>query len=263
MNSMPERLLVVGISVLVVLIGVYLVRRRIHYPVLEANNEFAGFMYSMIGLVYGIYLAFTIIAVWEQFSSAEEVAVSEATHLSTLWRDAQTMRPEDRTAIQQQLLLYAESVVSDEWPSMARDHAASQKTSGIYEDLWRRYYAVQLDPSNGVQMAFYQETIGRLNEMGMLRRRRLLAADSELPPLMWILLLVGAVVTILFTFLFGTRHAWTQYLVIGVVTGLVAFSILLVDAMQYPFSGDVRITSDPYVSVVESMKQRLAGQANR
>ena len=45
-------------------------------------------MYSMIGLVYGVYLAFTIIAVWEQFSAAEEVTTAEATHLSELWRDA-------------------------------------------------------------------------------------------------------------------------------------------------------------------------------
>ena len=256
MNSMPERLLVVFFSILVVLVGAYLLRRRVEYPVLAENNEFAGFMYSMIGLVYGIYLAFTIIAVWEQFTSAGEVAVSEATHLSALWRDAQTMRPEDRAAIQQQLLVYAESVVADEWPSMARSHAASARTSGIYEDLWRRYYTVQLDSENPVQVAFFQEAIGRLNDMSMLRRRRLLAADSQLPPLMWILLLVGAAVTILFTFLFGTRHAWTQYLVTGVVTGLVAFSILLVDAMQYPFSGDVSIRPEPYESVVKSMKER-------
>jgi hypothetical protein len=253
---MPERLLWVSVSVLVVCLGVYLVRRRIEYPVLKENNEFAGFMYSMIGLVYGVYLAFTIIAVWEQFSDAEEVAVSEATHLSALWRDAQTLRSEDRSAIQQELLAYGDSVVHDEWPSMAREHGPSPKTGEIYEDLWRQYYAVQLDSANAVQVAFYQEMIGRLNDMGMLRRRRLLAANSELPPLMWILLLIGAGVTILFTFLFGTRHAWTQYLVVGAVTGLVAFSILLVDAMQYPYSGDVSIKPDPYESVVRSMKQR-------
>ena len=30
-----------------------------------------------------------------------------------------------------------------------------------FEDLWRRYYAVQLDAGNAVQMAFFQEKIGR------------------------------------------------------------------------------------------------------
>ena len=253
---MPERLLLVFFIVLVAVLGVYLLRRRVEYPVLKENNEFAGFMYSMIGLVYGIYLAFTIIAVWEQFTGAEEVSVSEATHLSALWRDAQTMRLEDRDAIQQRLLVYAESVITDEWPSMARSHGASPRTSGLYEDLWRSYYEVQLDSGNQVQVAFYQEAVRRLNDISMLRRRRLLAADSQLPPLMWILLLAGAVVTILFTFLFGTRHALTQYLVTGVVTGLVAFSILLVAAMQYPFSGDVSIRSEPYETVVKSMKER-------
>src|SRR5438093_1808196 len=39
---------------------------------------------------------------------------SEATHLSALWRDAQTMRAEDRAAIQQRLLAYTDSIVRDE-----------------------------------------------------------------------------------------------------------------------------------------------------
>jgi hypothetical protein len=122
---------------------------------------------------------------------------------------------------------------------------------------------VQLDDGNAVQSAFYQEMIRRLNDLGLLRRRRLLAAQSELPPLMWILLVAGGIVTVLFTLVFGTRHAWMQYLVIGVVTGLLTFSILLVDAMQYPFSGDVSIHPGPYESVIASMKQRMAAPAAR
>lgn len=76
MGSMPVRLLVVVVCIGLVLVLTRLVRRRFHYTVMEPNNEFAGFMYSMIGLVYGVYLAFTIIAVWEQFSVAEEVTTA-------------------------------------------------------------------------------------------------------------------------------------------------------------------------------------------
>src|SRR5262245_46836642 len=255
---MIVRLLAVAVSVVVVMLLTHVIRRRVGYAVLKENNEFAGFMYSMIGLVYGVYLAFTIIAVWEQFSAAEEVTTAEATHLSTLWRDAQALPAEDRTASQRQLLEYADSVVHDEWPAMAGQHGPAARTSAIYEDLWRRYYAVQLDAGSPVQIAFYQETLRRLNDLSLLRRRRLLAAQSELPQLMWILLLAGGVVTVLFTLVFGTRHAWVQYAVIAVVTSLVTFSILLVDAMQYPFSGDVSIRPEPYESVIVSMKARMA-----
>jgi uncharacterized membrane protein len=80
---------------------------------------------------------------------------------------------------------------------------------------------------------------------------------------MWVLLVTGGLVTVLFSLVFGTRHAWMQYLVVGVVTGLVTFSILLVHAMQYPFSGDVSIRPGPYEVVVTAMKERAAGQSNR
>lgn len=256
MNSMTARLLTVLVGVVLMLSLARLMRRRVDFTVLEANNSFAGAMYSMIGLVYGVYLAFTIIAVWEQFSAAGEIVTAEATSLSALWRDAQVMPPEDRTAIQGQLLRYTESVVSDEWQTMARAHGPAVRTSALYEELWRHYYRVQLDGHNVVQSAFYQESISRLNDLGLLRRRRLLAADSELPRLMWILLVSGGVVTVLFALVFGTRHAWIQYVIIAIVTALVTFSILLVDAMQYPFSGDVSITPEPYSSVVVSMRAR-------
>lgn len=219
MSSLSARLFVVFVCAVFALLLTWLVRRRVHYTVLEANNEFAGFMYSMIGLVYGVYLAFTIIAVWEQFSAAEEVTTAEATHLSELWRDAQVLSPEDRTAIQQQLQSYTDSVIRDEWPTMAQRLGAASRTSAIYEDLWRRYYDVRLEGASAVQHAFYQEMIRRLNDLGLLRRRRLQAANSELPPLMWVLLVTGGIVTVLFSLLFGTRHGWMQYTVVGVIAG--------------------------------------------
>jgi fluoride ion exporter CrcB/FEX len=83
------------------------------------------------------------------------------------------------------------------------------------------------------------------------------------PPAPPALLVTGGIVTVLFSLVFGTRHAWMQYLVVGVVTGLVTFSILLVDAMQYPFSGDVSIRPEAYELVVASMRERAAAAVPR
>jgi predicted MFS family arabinose efflux permease len=52
-------LLVVVLSAL----GAYLVH-RFAPPALRENNEFTGFTFSFVGLVYGVYLAFTVVIVF-------------------------------------------------------------------------------------------------------------------------------------------------------------------------------------------------------
>src|SRR5258706_4783363 len=85
MDSPVVRDLIVLAIVIVSAIGVLVVRRWAPRT-LRANNEFTGFTYSFVGLVYGVYLAFTVVIVWEHFEWAESTATSEATRLSELWR---------------------------------------------------------------------------------------------------------------------------------------------------------------------------------
>jgi hypothetical protein len=116
------------------------------------------------------------------------------------------------------------------------------------------------EPGNAQQAMFYAESLHQVNELGMLRRLRILASGSQLPHLMWVLLIVGAVVTIGFMFTFGTKHAVTQYIVTIAVSAMLVFSILMVGALEHPFSGDVSIKPDAFEGVIKSMDKRLERQ---
>jgi hypothetical protein len=260
MDQVTQRVMIVGGSILAAAAGVYILRRTVPHATLKENHEFGGLMYQLLGLVYGVYLAFTIIAVWEQFGNAEKAATNEAAHLSELWRDAQMLPASSRDLIQANLLTYTKDVVDKEWPSMAAGKGADTATANAYEGVWAAYYAVTPTPGDVQQSTFYGESIRQLNEMGMLRRLRILAADSELPQLMWTLLIVGAFVTIAFMFTFGTKHAITQYIVTMAVTGMLVFSIMMVAALEHPFSGDVSIKSDSFEGVEKSLEKRLERQ---
>ena len=52
-----------GITVLATA-GALLVRRWVPVEVLERHNEVAGFIYSVIGVMYAVLLGFTAIIVW-------------------------------------------------------------------------------------------------------------------------------------------------------------------------------------------------------
>jgi len=246
--------MVLAVALLAAL-GAYLVH-RFAPATLRENNEFTGYTFSFVGLVYGVYLAFTVVIVWEHFETAEDLATSEATRLSELWRDAGPLP--GGGGIQQKLYDYTRSVVDDDWPSLARDHRGSEVTSRKYEDLWRSYYSVMLDPNDAKQAAFFRESIAQLNDLGRERRMRILTGAADIPLMMWGLLVVGGLGMIGFIYLIAARHLWLKLVITAFCAGVLAWAVLIVFALVDPYSGDVSVKTDPFLSVLQSFDARRA-----
>ncbi len=233
--------------------AVMLVRRKFDPAKLRENNEFTGFAWTFVGLVYGVYLAFMVIVVWENFDNADTIATNEATHLSSLWRDAHMIPGGD--VLQKQLMLYARSVVADDWPAMARGESGSPQTNVVYEDLWRTFYALRPADGDPAHQAFYQEALRQLNDLGMLRRQRLLSGSADLPLPMWLLLIAGAILMVAFALSLGTPHRGLQITLTVFVAGFLSYSILMVGALEEPFSGDIHVKPDAFQSAIDSFDQ--------
>jgi hypothetical protein len=249
MDSPVVRDLIVLAVAIAAAIGVLMVRRWAPRT-LRQNNEFTGFTYGFVGLVYGVYLAFTVVIVWEHFEWAESTATSEATRLSELWRDAGVLPGGD--VIRNQLYDYTKSVINDDWPALAAEKPGSDVTSKKYDTLWRSYYAVHINPADAVQAAFFHESVVQLNELGRERRMRVHAGAADIPPMMWGLLVVGGIGMIVFTYLIGTEHAWVQTVVTAFLAGILAWAVLIVFALADPYSGDVSVRPDAFVGVLQS-----------
>src|SRR5258708_27324474 len=143
MDSPLVRDITVFAVAIVAALGVLVVRRWAPRTLRE-NNEFTGFSYAFVGLVYGVYLAFTVVIVWEHFEAAEGTAASEATRLSELWRDSAVLPGGD--AIRNQLYDYTKSVIHDDWPAMAAQNRGNDITARKHQNLSRSHYAVHLTP---------------------------------------------------------------------------------------------------------------------
>jgi hypothetical protein len=233
---------------------VYFVRRKLDPEKLRENNEFTGFTWAFVGLVYGVYLAFMVVVVWQNFDNADSTATNEATHLSMLWRDAQ-MLP-DGAHLQKELVLYARSVVADDWPAMGRGEPGSPQTGVIYEHLWTTFYTLRPSAADLPHIAFYQESLRQLNELGMQRRMRLLSGSADLPFPMWLLLISGGIGMVMFSLFIGTPHRWLQVTLTVFLAGFLTYSILMVGALEEPYNGDIHVKPDAFISVIQSFEQR-------
>jgi Protein of unknown function (DUF4239) len=249
--EVPDLLLglfIVTSSIVVAVAGVCIIRCRVHYSILKEDHEVAGFLYSMVGVIYAVLLAFITIVVWEQYRDAQNYVQQEAVRVSNLLRDAQVFPDPVRKKLRGKLLAYGRAVVSDEWNTMAK-RQPSPLASKAYEDIWETIYEIQ--PETERERAFYRESITRLNELSGIRRSRLLSSQSRIPSLLWVLLAGGAAISIAYTYMFGMKNRWVHVLTAGSLAGLIGFVLFLILALSSPFSGSLLISPDPLESVLQ------------
>jgi hypothetical protein len=247
------------LSIVIPWLAVRLVRRLWPHPKLEASNELVGFTYAVFGLIYGVLLAYTIVVAWERFEETEKDAAREATILSELWRDAEAFSFETRTGVHLALVRYAQSVEEDEWPAMAERGAADARTIAAYDRLWELSY--QAKPENKTQEAFLQQYLERMNELSSARRLRIIYSRNEVHTILWVVLFMGSVMTVGYTLLFSSKHAWIHTVITAFIMLISLLGLLVILSLQYPFTGDVSVKPEAFHDLVLSFRLRMLPRA--
>ena len=251
--AIPLAILVAG--VLTSVAGMMLVRRFVPAEKLIANNEYVSFTYTILSLIYGIYLAFTVVVVWQQYDGADETVTREVVLLNALWRDVETMSHEDRNRLHQDIIIYVGDVIVSDYPRM--EHGLDSTSNDKYNRIWDDYFRITPNASDLRQVTFYQQGVLRLNEFSIARRMRILASNASLPTSMWVLLIVGATGTIMFTWFYGTRHLSIQIAATTFLSAVIIYGVLLVSMLEYPFGGVVRVGELPYRELLNIFQTRM------
>src|ERR687897_391240 len=71
-------LLVVGGACLAAVLGLALVQRLVPTAIRQEQNDVAGFIYAVVGVIYAVLLALVVIATWEEFGRARVTVEAEA-----------------------------------------------------------------------------------------------------------------------------------------------------------------------------------------
>jgi purine-cytosine permease-like protein len=106
------------------------------------------------------------------------------------------------------------------------------------------------------------EILHQLDVMTQARRSRLVAAEGTVPGVVWSVLFGGAVVTVVFTFFFGTRNLRAQVMMTVLLSILVFSELLIIVAIDRPFSGTVKVEPDALERVLADFKSELGSSPN-
>jgi Protein of unknown function (DUF4239) len=235
MNQAVAVVVIVLMAVLVSLIGLALVRRLAPTDELAQHTDVAGYVYAVIGVIYAVVLALVVIAAWEEYRGAREAVANEASAVLNLARAANGWPAGDRDEVESALTAYARQVVDVEWPAMARGDFGPTADTVTVNQLWQALN--QAEESAAAKSASYEVALQQLNDLGEARRNRLLLGQEGLPASMAVILIIGAVVTVGFAYLFAVDNGRLHALMIASLAVLVALLLLLQFQLGMPFQG--------------------------
>jgi hypothetical protein len=250
MYTMLVGVLFVCAAMFVAVMGLVLTERVVSWQVRQRHNDVAGFIFAVVGITYAVLLGLVVIAVWESYEAARNTTRSEANELAEIFWLADSMPTPEGQQIQSLARSYAEVVVEEEWPTMEQGRRASSPRAWALVDDIRE--AVQgYEPHTKAGQVLYQEAMDRVHDFADARRMRLEEAEEGIPTILWIVLIVGAVVSVAFTYLFGMENTWAHTLMVAMLAMVIALVLFTVGVMEYPFSGGARIGPGAFELILE------------
>lgn len=217
-----------------------------------AHNDVVGPNVSVIGTTYAVLIAFMLSGVWTNLQGARLNAEQEANSLVNIFRFAHQLPPESRTQVQELVHSYCQAMISEEWPSMARQ-TESPTAHRITQQLWHALTSVQ--PHNASEQTVMDHSLSELTRMTEHRRIRLLQSRQQLPALLWAVLVVGGIVTVGSTCLFGVENFKLHVVQVFEISFLLSLMLVAIASINRPYQGDVHVTPEAFRYALETMDE--------
>src|SRR6476619_2899186 len=207
--------IVSAVTTFPILVGLYLVRKKYSAEVLKENHEVAAIIFNAFGLFYGILLAFVVFVTWSGYDDATKNLQMEASEALDIFHTAATFPDSPKKTIQQGVKNYISEVYNDEVPKMAEGDLQLY-SGGAHKSL--RVLFAQVDANSIPNRELYAEGLRCLNNLAQYRRMRIFAGNDTVPPVIWLVLLVGGVLAVSYTFFFGMKNIKAQFLLTTTLT---------------------------------------------
>jgi hypothetical protein len=227
--------------------GHAIVRRYVPSEDLIEHNDVAGFMISVVGVIYAVLLAFVVVVVWQQYDASDANYGSEASEVANVHAYARSLPAVMRDPLQSLVHRYVHEMIDDEWPAMRAGRSSSAATA----TLDKMFVAVNaIVPHGPVEENTRSRLVEAVQRLFDLRNQRLSDNRTSLPPVLWGALLVGATITIGFGYLFGVVNVRVQLIMTGAVAALIGVMFVLLVELDFPFhhldiTGDALLPSRP------------------
>ena len=232
----------------------FIFRKRVQLQILRSHNEVTGFLFLAIASFYALLLSFVVLVVWDQLNETHNNASKEGSSALGLYRDIK-FYPDtiESKKLMTAYLDFVYNVIDDEFPNMQKMQS-SAKTSTAFSNVFHEME--RLNPKNPFQIQLVTEMFRHLNELSTYRGLRNSSLETEIPPPMWLPIMLGALITVFCAMLLDVEHMRLHIslnIMLGAFIGMFLFTIVLLD---HPYTGSLSLKPKSYQQIF-ALEQQL------
>jgi hypothetical protein len=245
-------LIVSAITTAIALVGLRFVRKKYPAEVLKENHEVAAIIFNAFGLLYGVMVAFVVFVTWSGYDDATKNLQMEANEADDIFHITKAFPDPAGTVIRQGLMDYIASVYNDELKRMSQGEIRLHSNRAMARLITVLY---QMDEKSIPNRELYAESLKRLNNLAQYRRLRIFAGNDTVPPVIWLVILVGGVITVSYTYFFGMKNINAQYIITAALTVTITLILFLIYVLDHPFTGTSKVSVEPLKQVMEIIQK--------
>lgn len=218
-------------------------------------NEAVSGTVQAIGVFYGITVGLIAAGVWSTHATASELASREATSIATLYRDVGGYPRPLRDELRAELRKYTVFVIEEAWPAQQKGRGQTlDRGAHIMDDFQLKLYT--FEPATPGQVALHAETLKAYNQLIENRRLRIDAVESGLSLVMWVVIWVGAAISVGVAYLYRIEDLKLHAVLVSLMGGFLAVVLFMIIINDKPFYGPASVSSDPYKLILNRLIDR-------
>jgi hypothetical protein len=164
--------------------------------------------------------------------------------------------------LQQAIRDYTNNLVKIDWPQMATSHYIADAHSNAF-NMW--HLVATYKGSSSREETIVDKSLDQLDQITDAASLRDLYYHENLPHVVWLVIYVGCINTIGFSYFFGLETFNSQALMCAVFSGLLGLTILAILELSHPYQGNQTVSSAPFSIALRQMdridRMAMAGVA--
>jgi len=205
-------------------------------------------MLPPLGIIFGLFVAFTAAQVWTDNERANTAVDREASALRAVVVLAATFPGEAESRLRALTRRHIEQAVTQEWPMMARGTASLKFTPPLLVEALQLTLA--LSPNNEGQKIAQREIATALETAFDARRQRIIISQSRVNLVKWLCLFVQAAAALLGIAMIHCDNRIASAITVGLFATGVAASVLLIASHDRPFTGEISVGPEPLLQAM-------------
>jgi len=250
MLNFPQNIIILVLSMTGSMLFMAILNRIWPREKRQIHNDLIGWQLNIIGTTYAVILGFMLYTVWTDFGSANLNVDLEASALRNIYRLGEGLPYPQRVQLQSQARAYAQAVIDQDWPEMARG-VTPEESHQINQAMWKTLMSVRVATPS--EVVAEDHAISELSALTEHRRTRLLQSKYRLPTIFWGVLLIGGFLTIASASMFGSGNARLHALQVFAFTLLITLVLLAIADVNLPFRGWVHVDNYAFIRAQENM----------